>query len=130
MSMMRQLKLGKGYDHNFVLKNKPNHDLIEAANVYEPSSGRTLTVYTEEPAVQFYSGNFLDGSSKQASGLVHKLRSGFCLEPQHFPDAPNQHLHSQLQHCCQVMFTQHVSCMSLVLNNHAQYACGAVFILP
>ncbi|MBB1480331.1 galactose mutarotase [Pseudoalteromonas sp. SG41-2] len=85
-----QLKLGKGYDHNFVLKNKPNHDLIEAANVYEPSSGRTLTVYTEEPAVQFYSGNFLDGSSKQASGLVHKLRSGFCLEPQHFPDAPNQ----------------------------------------
>ncbi|GAA79177.1 aldose 1-epimerase [Pseudoalteromonas sp. BSi20495] len=85
-----QLKLGKGYDHNFVLKNKPNHNLIEAANVYEPSSGRTLTVYTEEPAVQFYSGNFLDGSSKQASGLVHKLRSGFCLEPQHFPDAPNQ----------------------------------------
>lgn len=85
-----QLKLGKGYDHNFVLKNKPNHDLIEAANVYEPSSGRTLTVYTEEPAVQFYSGNFLDGSSKQASGLVHKLRSGFCLEPHHFPDAPNQ----------------------------------------
>ena len=85
-----QLKLGKGSDHNFVLKNKPNHDLIEAANVYEPSSGRTLTVYTEEPAVQFYSGNFLDGSSKQASGLVHKLRSGFCLEPQHFPDAPNQ----------------------------------------
>lgn len=85
-----QLKLGKGYDHNFVLKNKPNHDLIEAANVYEPSSGRTLTMYTEEPAVQFYSGNFLDGSSKQASGLVHKLRSGFCLEPQHFPDAPNQ----------------------------------------
>ncbi len=85
-----QLKLGKGYDHNFVLKNKPNHDLIEAANVYEPSSGRTLTVYTEEPAVQFYSGNFLDGSSKQASGLVHQLRSGFCLEPQHFPDTPNQ----------------------------------------
>jgi len=85
-----QLQLGKGYDHNFVLKNKPNHDLIEAANVYEPSSGRTLTVYTEEPAVQFYSGNFLDGSSKQASGLVHNFRSGFCLEPQHFPDAPNQ----------------------------------------
>ena len=85
-----QLKLGKGYDHNFVLKNKPNHDLIEAANVYEPNSGRTLTVYTEEPAVQFYSGNFLDGSTKQASGLVHKFRSGFCLEPQHFPDAPNQ----------------------------------------
>ncbi|CAM4009407.1 MULTISPECIES: aldose epimerase family protein [Pseudoalteromonas] len=85
-----QLKLGKGYDHNFVLKSQPNHDLIEAAKVYEPSSGRTLTVYTEEPAVQFYSGNFLDGSSKQASGLVHKLRSGFCLEPQHFPDAPNQ----------------------------------------
>ncbi|MDQ9091621.1 aldose epimerase family protein [Pseudoalteromonas haloplanktis] len=85
-----QLKLGKGYDHNFVLKSQPNHDLIEAAKVYEPHSGRTLTVYTEEPAVQFYSGNFLDGSSKQASGLVHKLRSGFCLEPQHFPDAPNQ----------------------------------------
>lgn len=85
-----QLQRGKGYDHNFVLKNEPNHELIEAASVYEPNSGRTLTVYTEEPAVQFYSGNFLDGSTRQASGLVHKMRSGFCLEPQHFPDSPNQ----------------------------------------
>ncbi|WP_404341773.1 aldose epimerase family protein [Pseudoalteromonas mariniglutinosa] len=85
-----QLKLGKGYDHNFVLKNKPNKDLVEAANVYEASSGRTLTVYTQEPAVQFYSGNFLDGSTAQESGLKHNFRSGFCLEPQHFPDAPNQ----------------------------------------
>ncbi len=85
-----QLQLGKGYDHNFVLKDTPSKELVEAATVYEANSGRTLTVYTEEPAVQFYSGNFLDGSSKQASGLVHNFRSGFCLEPQHFPDAPNQ----------------------------------------
>ena len=85
-----QLKLGKGYDHNFVLKDTPSNELIEAATVYEANSGRTLTVYTEEPAVQFYSGNFLDGSSKQASVLVHNFRSGFCLEPQPFPDAPNQ----------------------------------------
>ncbi|MEO2267531.1 aldose epimerase family protein [Pseudoalteromonas sp. YIC-656] len=84
-----QLKLGKGYDHNFVLKDVADGQLIEAAKVYEPVSGRTLTVLTEEPSVQFYSGNFLDGSTSQP-GLKHDFRSGFCLEPQHNPDSPNQ----------------------------------------
>lgn len=84
-----QLARGKGYDHNFVIKSSPNNELVEAANVYEPDSGRTLTVLTEEPAVQFYSGNFLDGNTRQ-SGMVHEKRSAFCLEPQHNPDSPNQ----------------------------------------
>ena len=84
-----QLKLGKGYDHNFVLKDVADGQLVAAASVYEPRSGRTLTVLTEEPSVQFYSGNFLDGSTAQP-GLVHNFRSGFCLEPQHNPDSPNQ----------------------------------------
>ncbi|TMP13478.1 galactose-1-epimerase, partial [Pseudoalteromonas sp. S2721] len=85
-----QLKLGKGYVLNFVLKDTPSYDLVEAATDYAANSGRTLTVYTEEPGVQFYSGIFLDGSTPQASGLVHNFRSGFCLEPHHFPDGPNQ----------------------------------------
>ena len=85
----KQLSLGQGFDHNFLIKDVPSDDLIEAANVYEPKTGRTLTVYTVEPAVQFYSGNFLDGSTQQ-EGMSHTLRSGFCLEPQHNPDSPNQ----------------------------------------
>ena len=84
-----QLSRGQGYDHNFVIKDSPDSELVEAANVYEPDTGRTLTVLTEEPAVQFYSGNFLDGNTKQ-SGMVHNKRSAFCLEPQHNPDSPNQ----------------------------------------
>lgn len=84
-----QLKLGKGYDHNFVIKAQVNDDLIEAAKVYDPQSGRTLRVLTVEPAVQFYSGNFLDGSTS-ANGKPHAFRSAFCLEPQHYPDSPNQ----------------------------------------
>ncbi|MGQ8364495.1 aldose epimerase family protein [Glaciecola sp. 1036] len=84
-----QLRLGKGYDHNYVLKSEANDTLVTAAKVYEPSTGRTLEVLTEEPAVQFYSGNFLDGST-QSNGTAHEFRSGFCLEPQHNPDSPNQ----------------------------------------
>ena len=84
-----QLKRGKGYDHNFVLKTDATNELVEAATVYDPDSGRELTVLTEEPAVQFYSGNFLDGSTSQ-EGMTHAFRSGFCLEPQHNPDSPNQ----------------------------------------
>ncbi|WP_226992254.1 aldose epimerase family protein [Aliiglaciecola lipolytica] len=85
----QQLKFGKGYDHNYVLKTQPDNKLIEAANVYEPNTGRTLIVRTVEPSVQFYSGNFLDGSTSQ-KGTVHHYRSAFCLEPQHNPDSPNQ----------------------------------------
>jgi aldose 1-epimerase len=84
-----QLKLGKGYDHNWVL-NKSGNSLSLAARVEEPSSGRVLEVHTTEPGVQFYTGNFLDGSVKGKGGKVYGHRSGFCLETQHFPDSPNQ----------------------------------------
>jgi len=82
-----QLISGSGYDHNFVL-NKPMSKLGLAAEVYESTSGRVMRVYTTEPGVQFYSGNFLSGAiGKQ--GLAYPRRSGFCLETQHFPDSPN-----------------------------------------
>ncbi len=83
-----QLVLAGGYDHNFVL-NKTREGAFElAAKVIEPESGRCLIVKTTEPAVQFYSGNFLDGSlSGKGQNYLH--RSGFCIEPQHYPDAPN-----------------------------------------
>lgn len=84
-----QLALGRGYDHNYVLKNTPADKLVLAARVAEPVSGRVLELLTVEPGMQFYSSNFLDGSS-QGKGQVHGYRSAFCLEPQHFPDSPNQ----------------------------------------
>ena len=84
----KQLRLGLGYDHNFVL-NKPNGKaMTRAARVVEPVSGRVLELWTEEPGVQFYSGNFLDGSLK-GKGHSYEHRTGFCLEPQVWPDAPN-----------------------------------------
>jgi len=84
-----QLKLGNGYDHNFVL-NKPAGQLGLAARVYEPTSGRVLEVLTTEPGLQLYSGNFLDGTITGKGGWVYKQRSAFCMEPQHFPDSPNK----------------------------------------
>jgi len=84
-----QLALGSGYDHNFVLKDFADDELVLAARVTEPGSGRVLEVLTVEPGVQFYSGNFLNGSLK-GKDRVYEYRSGFCLEPQHFPDSPNQ----------------------------------------
>lgn len=86
-----QLKNGHGYDHNFVL-NRPAGatGLMHAARVVDPSSGRTLDVATTEPGVQFYTGNFLDGSFAGKNGHVYQRRSGFCLETQHFPDSPNK----------------------------------------
>jgi aldose 1-epimerase len=83
-----QLKRGKGYDHNFVL-NRQGEGLSVAARVLEPTSGRTLEISTTEPGIQFYSGNFLDGTVKGKSGVLYGRRSGFCLETQHFPDSPN-----------------------------------------
>jgi aldose 1-epimerase len=84
-----QLQLGKGYDHNYVL-NKPKADSLSlAARVVEPSNGITMEVYTTEPGIQFYSGNFMDGSMK-GKGKTYGFRNGFCLETQHFPDSPNQ----------------------------------------
>ena len=84
-----QLKLGRGYDHNYALNN-PSGKLVLAARVFEPTSGRGMEVETTEPATQFYSGNFLDGSITGKGGQVYHQRTGFCLEPQHFPDSPNQ----------------------------------------
>lgn len=84
-----QLEFGGGYDHNFVL-DKKGDDLTLAASVYEPKTGRVMEVYTTEPGVQFYCGNFLDGSNVGKGGKVYNFRNGFCLETQHFPDSPNQ----------------------------------------
>jgi aldose 1-epimerase len=84
-----QLELGIGYDHNFVVMGDAG-DVRLAATVYEPTSGRIMEVHTSEPGVQFYSGNFLDGSLTGKSGQVYGQRTGFCLETQHYPDSPNQ----------------------------------------
>ncbi|HEY5382646.1 MAG TPA: aldose epimerase family protein [Acidobacteriaceae bacterium] len=85
-----QLKLGRGYDHNWVLRGGGTGQLHPAAQVYDPVSGRVLRVETTEPGMQFYSGNFLDGSFTGRSGARYEQRAGFCLETQHFPDSPNQ----------------------------------------
>ncbi len=84
-----QLRLGRGYDHNFVL-DKSGQGLELAASAFEPTSGRFLEVLTTEPGIQFYCGNFLDGSTVGKGGVKHEYRTGFCLETQHFPDSPNQ----------------------------------------
>ncbi len=84
-----QLKLGLGYDHCWVINGEAG-TLRQAATVYEPNSGRFMEVLTTEPAVQFYSGNFLDGSFAGKGGVVYQQRSGLCLETEHFPDSPNQ----------------------------------------
>ena len=84
-----QLKRAGGYDHNFVL-NRPNEDLVHAARAHDPMTGRVLDVFTTEPGMQFYSGNFLDGTIAGKSGTVYLQRFGFCLETQHFPDSPNK----------------------------------------
>jgi len=87
-----QIMIGLGYDHNFVL-DRPSPDdttLIEAAVVAEPTTGRTMTVSTTEPGIQFYSGNFLNGAISGPSGVAYRQGDGFCLETQHFPDSPNQ----------------------------------------
>lgn len=84
-----QLQLAGGYDHNFVV-NGPVGILREAAYAADPRSGRTLTVLTTEPGVQFYSGNFLSGQNHGYSGIPYKKNDGFCFETQHFPDSPNR----------------------------------------
>jgi aldose 1-epimerase len=83
-----QLVLGHGYDHNWVI-NRKGAGLELAARVYEPTSGRVLEVLTTQPGVQFYTGNFLDGTITGKQGHVYKRRYGFCLETQHYPDSPN-----------------------------------------
>jgi len=84
-----QLIVAGGYDHNFVLRTNGNR-LHQAAKIHEPTTGRVLEVLTDQPGLQFYSGNFLDGSIVGKNGRAYLQHSGCCLEPQHFPDAPNQ----------------------------------------
>jgi aldose 1-epimerase len=83
-----QLKLGRGYDHNWVL-NKGAGGMTKAAEVHEPTTGRIMEVWTTEPGLQFYTGNFLDGTLK-AKGKSFDLRGAFCMETQHYPDSPNK----------------------------------------
>jgi aldose 1-epimerase len=83
-----QLHFGKGYDHNWVLDSSGGK-LAEAAEVYEPTTGRVLRVSSTQPGIQFYSGNFLDGTVKGKGGATYVHRGGLCLETQHFPDSPN-----------------------------------------
>ncbi|RXP57923.1 galactose mutarotase [Lutibacter sp. HS1-25] len=87
-----QLSNGFGYDHNFVLNEEPKNEagLIFAARVEEPEHGRVMEIYTNEPGLQFYGGNFLDGKTVGKSGKPYNYRGAFCLETQHFPDSPNQ----------------------------------------
>lgn len=84
-----QLRFGRGYDHNFVLNGQPG-TLRRVGKLSEPTSGRLLEIWTTEPGIQFYSGNFLDGSITGKNGTVYQFRHGLCLETQHYPDSPNQ----------------------------------------
>ena len=84
----RMAQVPGGYDHNWVLNTETGQHA--AATVFDPASGRTLEVTTDQPGIQFYTGNFLDGSLKGKGGTVYGLHAGFCLETQHFPDSPNE----------------------------------------
>jgi aldose 1-epimerase len=83
-----QIRLGRGYDHNWVLDSK-GRELAEAAELYDVGSGRVLKVLTDQPGIQFYSGNFLDGSIQGKGGIPYQQHAALCLETQHFPDSPN-----------------------------------------
>jgi aldose 1-epimerase len=82
--------LARGYDHNFVLNASVNASPALAARVYHAASGRVMEVWTTEPGVQFYTGNFLDGTIIGTSGKMYRQGDGLCLETQHYPDSPNQ----------------------------------------
>lgn len=99
-----------GYDHNFVL-NSENNSLSLAAQVYEPTSGRVMEIYTTQPGIQFYSGNFLDGTITGKQERIYKKHYAFCLEPQHFPDSPN-----------------HPNFPSVVLNPGEKYLQQSVYV--
>jgi aldose 1-epimerase len=83
------LRYGSGYDHNWVI-NKPLGEFGLQARVVEPASGRVMEVWSDEPGLQFYTGNSFDGSIKGKGGAAYPTRAGFCMEPQHYPDSPNQ----------------------------------------
>ena len=84
----QQIRFGMGYDLNWVL-NKTGNEMSLAAKVEEPVSGRVMEIYTIEPGIQFYAGNFLDGTILGKDSTIYKYRQAFCLETQHFPDSPN-----------------------------------------
>lgn len=84
-----QIKYGSGYDHNWII-NREENDLILAAKLFEPVSGRMMSVFTSEPGIQFYAGNFLGSEPEGKGGIKYERRTGLCLETQHFPDSPNQ----------------------------------------
>lgn len=86
----QQLEFGIGYDHNWVLNKSDEKSVALAATGYSPQSGRILNVYTDQPGIQFYTGNFLDGGFEAKDGAIYQRRNAFCLETQHFPDSPNQ----------------------------------------
>ncbi len=86
----RIVHMDNGYDHNYVLNKKTGNELTFAARVTEPLTGRIMEMYTTEPGVQLYSGNFLDGSLSDAEGKIMNKHYGFCLEAQHYPDSPNK----------------------------------------
>ncbi len=85
----KQIEIGGGYDHNFVLNKEESGALTFGGRVFEPNSGRVLEFYTTQPGIQFYTGNFLNGN-EEGKGQVYRKRYGFCLETQHFPDSPNK----------------------------------------
>ena len=85
----QQLQYGRGYDHNWVIDGTGNGKMVAAARAYDPASGRVLEISTTEPGIQFYTGNFLDGTIHGKGGKVYVHRGAFCLETQHFPDSPN-----------------------------------------
>lgn len=84
------LQYGPGYDHNWIINQTKPGELGLQARVYEPTSGRVMEVWSDEPALQFYAGNFLDGTITGKDGKVYQRRTGFCMEPQHYPDSPNK----------------------------------------
>jgi aldose 1-epimerase len=85
-----QLYYGLGYDHNWVLNQKEDKEVILAAELWEETTGRVMEIYTDEPGIQFYCGNFMDGSYTGKSGKKYVYRSGVALETQHFPNSPNE----------------------------------------
>jgi len=85
----RIAQVAGGYDHNYVLRKQAGQVAL-AARVYEPQSGRVLEIYTDQPGIQFYSGNFLDGTVRGKGGVAYQKHHGFCLETQHYPDSPNR----------------------------------------
>ncbi len=89
-SSHQQMVYGRGYDHNFILNRHSASGLEQAARVYDPASGRVMEVWTTEPAMQFYTGNFLNGTVVGSSGGLIRQGDGFCMETQHYPDSPNQ----------------------------------------